>query len=387
MNHNPSDNSVNVPPSGRAVVADGASVQENLDERSYLLNPLLKQALDCLDIKLEDELNRFRAKQENGSSDTETTSMEAIPAGNTPPMGVIWEQHSVDFDPETEILTAEIVQPGSSRTTSEADPAEQSPPSSQPEATPVGGFVIIDGLTTTTSNSRSAIPNINYAPIALHRGNPLASHENLNLNFSLGGAIDPFHDEYSSSSQELLRQIQSGYPTADPLNQPPEPAATEPKRKYLTPLKIGSMAAACVLVGGAVYTYLNPSILAPSTATKVVTSTATTNSLGQLIQSPNLAVNEFTELNLSALNTIKLPTTATTTNVTTVTPSTVNATQTGAATAPVAIPFNGRQVIPPTTITSQPRLADSLVRSLLPPNFHSLAKPSGYRTAPSGIGR
>ena len=204
--------------------------------------------------------------------------------------------------------------------------------------------------------------------------------EHLDLNFSSAGAITPFHDEYLSSSQELLSQIQSGYPQpADPVDNHPHSGSPATKPKNFNALKIGSVAAACLLAGGAVYTYLNPSILAPLTATMVSPTATTASSLGQLIQSPNLAANEFTELNLSTLNTVKLPTT-TTTNVKMPT----TATTPGISTTPVAIPFDSAaQVISPTTvITSQPKLADSLIKSLLPPNFQSFARQSSRTTLP-----
>jgi hypothetical protein len=365
MNHHPSDDSANVPPFGQAVVAGTASPPQH--HEFYHLNPSLQTALSCLDIKLEDELTRFRSKQGefvNVNTETPHISHQHDSSANS----VIWEQQSVNFDSDSDILTAEIVQP---------------PPTSDNSTAPKGaGFIIIDGLTTSASTSRNEMANVNYAPIELHRSNQPMMPE-MDLNFSSGGEIAPFHDEYLSSSQELLRQIQSGYRATEHPNPTQSPDPTR-RSKHFTPLKIGSMAVACVLAGGAVYTYLNPGILAPLTATKVASSTTT--SLGQLIQSPNLAANEFTELNLSTLNTIRLPT-VTATNITT-TPTSIVTTQTGASTMPVAIPFNGKtQITPPTTITSQPRLADSLVRALLPANFHSVAKPSGYQATPPRLGR
>jgi hypothetical protein len=317
MNHNPSDNSVNVPPSGRAVVAGGAAAKEH--HRSVQLNPALQKALNCLDIKLEDELNRFRATQSNSSNSSnssyhaQTLPTQDLAAGNLQASTVTWEQPSSNFDAEPEILTAEIIRAGLPRNIEENDPAaprvrqqhSENMSRLQSEAAPIGGFVIIDGLMTTSSSSNpSAIAKIDYAPIALHRGSSSASPEGLDLDFSTGGEITPFHAEYSSSSQELLRQIQSGDPAADTVNNSAESAAaTSPPSKLFTPLKIGSMAVACAIAGGVVYTCLNPSMLAPLTATKTTSPIATTNSLGQLIQSPNLAANEFTELTLSRLST------------------------------------------------------------------------------------
>jgi hypothetical protein len=366
MNHNPSDSSTNVSPSGQAVV-------DRLDR----LDPSLQQALNCLDIKLEDELTRFRSKQEEPAPER-----QAVQTAET-----IWEQESPDFDADAEIFTAEIVHPvkiETERDKSRADRGDQ---------TPTGGFIIIDGLSTSSSNSRNAVTTVNYAPISVDRQGRSAMDENLDLNFSTGGEIATFRGEYSSSSQELLRQIQSGYPPGSEAfseDRRTTSATPAPKRKHLTPLKLGSMAAVCVLASGAGYAYFNPSILTiPSIATKTVMPTATTNLLGGSIQSPNLAANEFTELNLSTLNTIKLPKTAVATNAISAAPTaTLNGTAT--ATAPVAIPFNtiNAKIVPPTAIiTSQPRLADSLIKSLLPPNFHTVAKPSGYRAIPPAMRR
>jgi hypothetical protein len=350
MNHNLSDNSANVHSSGQAVV----------DRESHHLNPVLGQAIACLDIKLEDELTRFRSNRTDPLPER-----QLAPAATT-----TWEQ-SEDLYADEDIFTAQIIQPGVTGTVGADDEDDRPQPS---------GFIIIDGLTTSSTSSREVNTTVSYAPMTIYQEDSSSQPESLNVNFSTGGEIAPFHDEYLSSSQELLRQIQSGYPTSTETFNRTQTVAPAPKTKFFTPLKIGSMAAACVIAGGAVYTSLNPSILTTLTATKVAVTTTS-----NLIQTPNLAANEFTELNLSTLNNIKLPTAvaaAPTTNVSIAT-SNLGAT----TTAPAAVPFTRTQVVPTATITSQPRLADSLIKSLLPPNFQSYAKPSGYRSIPSGIKR
>jgi hypothetical protein len=354
MNHNPSDKSANVHPSSQAVV----------ERDTYHLNPSLQQALNCLDIKLEDELTRFRSSQNSPMPELQLQ----------PVATATWEQESADMYTESAIFTAEIIEPELSSHVTAADIPEPS------------GFIIIDGLTSSSSSNPDAVTAVNYAPMTVYQEDAAQRQESLDLNFSTGGKIAPFHNEYLSSSQELLRQIQSGYPTSTETFNRTEPAAATPKTTNFTPLKIGSMAVACVLVGGVVSTALNPNILATLTATSTVAPITTSN----LIQTPNLAANEFTELNLSTLNNIKLPTpvaAAPTTNISIAT-STINPTAT-ATTTPTAIPFNpvGTPIAPPATITSQPRLADSLVKSLLPPNFHIPAKPVGYRSIPSSVQR
>jgi hypothetical protein len=343
MNHNPSGNSAN------ATHPDQTEVQPE----SYQLNPSLQQALTCLDIKLEDELTRFRHKLEHRTSDPQLrrTGEET------------WEQPAVDYDPDAGVLAAELLKPDISSTTIDEDDYEIIPPS--------GGFIVINGIPTPAS-SFSAITTVNYAPLTVHGEDISVHHQSLDLNYSPGGQIAPFREEYIASSQELLRQIQAGATTPpDTFTDRTKTATTPTKRQWVTPLKLGSVAAACVVAGAGVYTYLNPTILAPLTATKVGTITATTtNSLGQIIQSPNLAANEFTELNLSTLNTIKIATATPTTSVSTI------ANPVGTAAAPMAIPFNP---VNPQSIVApapgvQPKLADSLVKSLLPSNFQAFAK-------------
>jgi hypothetical protein len=254
MNHNPSDDRAqHLTLSEQAVVAGTAT--QSVPERSDL-NPLLQQALSCLDIKLEDELTRFRSKQQAGVGMTEAEREDSDGGRHRPELQankVIWEQQSI-FDPDADILTAEIVTPGTTETEIQLGDRD---------AAPVGGFIIIDGLTSSASSTQNAITITNYAPIALHRAGGSIDRQ-MALNFSSGGQMSTYQDEYASSSQELLRQIQSGRPQTDPTSTAPtETAAAKPRPKHLTPLKIGSMAAVCALAGGAVYTYLNPSILAP----------------------------------------------------------------------------------------------------------------------------
>lgn len=349
MNHNLSDDSANVHPSGQAVV----------EREPHHLNPALGQALGCLDIKLEDELTRFRSNR-----------TDPLPERQLAPVATAtWEQ-AEDLYADEDIFTAQVIQPDLAGIG--ADDQDDRP---QPS-----GFIIIDGLTTSSTSSREVSNSVSYAPMTIYREDASSHSENLNVNFSTGGEIAPFHDEYLSSSQELLRQIQSGYPTSTETFNRTQIASPKPKNKLFTPLKIGSMAVACVLAGGAVYTSLNPSILTTLTATKVAVPTTS-----NLIQTPNLAANEFTELNLSTLNNIKLPTVVAAAPATNVSIATSNLG--AAATAPAPVPFTRTQVVPTAAITSQPKLADSLIKSLLPPNFQSYAKSSGYRSIPSGIKR
>jgi hypothetical protein len=349
MNHNQSSNNAT------ATIHPDKPVVET---ESYQLNPSLQQALSCLDIKLEDELTRFRHKLEHREPDLQSPQ----------PDTVTWQQVSVDS-------AAEPIEPAIVSTTIAADDYEI--------ITPSGGFIIIDG-TPLPETSFSAITTFDRAPLVVHGEDISVAHQSLDLNFTSGGQIAPFREEYIASSQELLRQIQAGATNPPESAHRPQTVAKPTKSRWLTPLKLGSVAAACVIVGAGTYTYFNPTILAPLTASKIDTVTATTSSLGQIIQSPNLAANEFTELNLSNLNTIKIATTAPASNVSTIA-NPVGTTTTTPAAIPFA-PVNTQTIAPPTT-QAQPRLADSLVKSLLPSNFQAFARSSQAPLTQPGVRR
>jgi hypothetical protein len=358
MNHNPSGDLANASPSSQSVVERRSF---GVEER---LNTALHQALGCLDVKLEDELTILRHKQ--------TQQVVDLPSMVT--SEATWEESTLDSETDDEILTAEIVQPEFARTNGAR--VDLDPPQSS-------GFIIINGLPTPKTNL-TAITTVNYAPVASQGEDGRVNR--LDLNFATGGDIATFHDEYSPSSQELLRQIQSGYTNStDAGGSRTGIDRNPPKRKIFTPIKVGSMAVVCMLAGGAAYTYFNPTILAPLLANKAATPTANIGLLGQSIQSPNLAANEFTDLNLSTINTVKMPAPATATNVSTATTPIATST----TTAPAAIPFNGMNSpgIAPTTIISQPRLADSLVKSLLPANFHTFKPQTRYPANQPQVGR
>jgi hypothetical protein len=333
--------------------------QSSVESATTDLNPHLQEALGCLDIKLEDELTRFRQQQDR-------ESVQVIEE--------TWLQDSTFRDSDSSIMSAEIVAPRANNITLEAGDYEVLPPSE--------GFAVLEARSAAHHPQRMRSSAANYAPAVGQTENVTLPPEELDLNFSQGGAIAPFHNEYLASSHELLRQIQAEEPTSPTA----EPVATPPKRKFFTPLRVSSIAALCVITGGAVYTYLNPSVLNTLTGAKVatVTTTTTASNLGQSIQSPNLAANEFTDISLSNLNTISVNTAPTTSNVTQAATTTTSNTT---AANPVAIPYtpvNPQTIVPPKIV--QPKVADSLVKSLLPGNFQQLAREyQKIRTSQPGV--
>jgi hypothetical protein len=283
------------------------------------------------------------------------------PNSSATPVGKeTWEQRSMEYDDDLEAILNGIVQPNNSRPTIGDDI-----PSS-------GGFIIIDGLPT-PQLSYGEIAASGYAPLAIREQDIPVAESSIDLDFSSGGEIAHFHGEYLASSQELLRQIQSGsVDPSDSLGIPEHSTTASPsKRQYLTKLQFGGIVAACMLAGAAIYACLNPSILAPLTATQVVTvaPSTTVNNLSQSVQSPNLAANEFTPLNVSTTSTIPAPSTLSNPDVNPATDVAPN--------SPVAIPYNPAtaKAIPPTGNAVRVNLSDSLVKTLLPPNFQSTVKP------------
>jgi hypothetical protein len=351
MNHNPSGDSAQTPASSQAVVGRTAVTDDNhqvlggasaLQDRS---NPRLQEALGCLDVKLEDELNKFRSKQTNRLADTP-------PIAGTAAL----EQQSVDnrVEVDEKIITGEIIKSGVLGDTKERS----------------GESIVMDGISSHHPQINLAtITSVNNPPLSIYaEAENSTTDENLDLNFSPRGEIAPFHVGYLASSQELLDRDELGSTSeSDVFEDPADSYLAPSKPQFFTFRKLSLMAMAWIVAGGAAYTYLNPNILAPLTAKVTTPTVVATGSLGQSIQSPNLAANEFTELNLSMLNTIKIPTAATATNV-----------NTAATTASVnpsgAVKGVNSTAMPTAAITTQPQLADSLVKSLLPPDFHTFAK-------------
>ncbi len=361
MNHNPSSDSLPAPTSSqstieRTVADDDRQAVDEVSGEQNRVNPKLQEALVCLDVKLEDELNKFRSKQTNRLADTPPPIMSAVTS----------EQRSLedlpDFDEK--VVTGEII--GSGMLDNITDRHNLNIDRS-------GEFMATDA---NPNPQLAEITTVDDPPLSIYAETEnFTADENLDLNFAPRGEISPFHVGYLASSQELLdrgHQLESD--ENDVFQDPADSYVNTSKPQFFTFRKLSLLAMAWIVAGGAAYTYFNPNLLDSLTAKLNIPTIATTGSLGQSIQSPNLAANEFTEINLSTINTIKVPTTVTATNTSTVAATTTSPNPIGSA--PVAIPFKGTNspAMAPAAITAQPQLADSLVKSLLPPNFHAFAK-------------
>jgi hypothetical protein len=203
----------------------------------------------------------------------------------------------------------------------------------------------------------------------------------LDLSLLPPGEISSARNEYLPASQELWRS----------LGKPAAPVA-EALPKWKLPVAIGSSIAALAAVGGMTYVNLHPALLQQVPIVAQLTAPAALPAIppGQNLAGPDLAMGEFSDLGLGNINSITLPGSAAPVAQTPVNPA--------APVAPpntVPLPNNptvpapgvpNTAVVPPSVLPStapvaspaQPsgnnRLADTLVRNLLPPNIQQMAQ-------------
>ncbi|MBD2462605.1 SPOR domain-containing protein [Oscillatoria sp. FACHB-1407] len=227
------------------------------------LNPVLKAALESLDVELDEELTRYRRMR-----------------GRKP--GQTGRQRS-DRQPDMIVIGASAAALSAA---SIADAPQAAPPlaiAADPNADPFADDAPLSSL----------------APFNPEVGQPLTEH---NLD-----DLEP--DSYLASSEELLKSIAE----EEDLRAAEEPGMLE---SLLTPLGIGSML--LLLLSSITFGYLimNPnsiSILgldklmgdrASTPAQPNTTTTATTAAPASTLPSPNLADQEFVDLNLDTLSTL-----------------------------------------------------------------------------------
>lgn len=236
------------------------------------LKPALQQALQGLDVQLEEELTRYR-RSRAGKPSTPRRSVPRSPA-----------RKSLD------LINIKAV---GGRT--QPQPASPAPDTAADEATVV--LPLTPGLGTEaeaktfTGGALVALPT--EAPKAQAAPEPPVAG---------GSLVDPSvaapPDDYLESSEELLRSLDDSAQVS--------PADASWTAKVMTPLGLGSMVLfllACVSFGVVI---VNPSILARRSAP--ATSTAQTQpetvDPASLPQSPNLASQEFVDLQLGSLSTL-----------------------------------------------------------------------------------
>lgn len=264
---------------------------------THSLKPALKAALGSLDVQLEEELTRYRRLRrreqppsmnrgigQNQSSDSLDLIYVTAIGGRTQPGTSSAEEMPpppVSIEPEAptwqknELSLPQISIPPSS--------AELALPAKSPETSTAAGSETSPSTEITAAGENLAPPNQSEAP-----------------------------NDYLESSEELLKSL--GEPAATKEKETERSAADS----LLSPLGIGSML--LFLMASAIFGYVatNPSGLkhlspsrlfnqqTPNTAQNSSNPTVTTGGAAEapLPTSPNLASEEFVELNLGTLSTL-----------------------------------------------------------------------------------
>ncbi len=209
----------------------------------------------------------------------------------------------------------------------------------------------------------------------------------LDLSLLPPGEISSARNEYLPASQELWRS----------LGKPAAPVA-ETLPKWKLPVAIGSSVVALAAVSGMTYVNLHPALLQQVPVVAQLTAPAALPAIppGQNLAGPDLAMGEFSDLGLGNINSITLPGSAAPVAQSPVTQAPVAPANTvplpSNPTAPTVPNTAVAPVLPnpaPAANPAQPsgnnRLADTLVRNLLPPNIQQMAENAQTPTTPLSV--
>lgn len=139
------------------------------------------------------------------------------------------------------------------------------------------------------------------------------------------------------------------------------------------PLAIGSSLVAIAAVGGMSYVNMHPALLksVPVVAQLTATPVLPVVPPGEVLQGPDLAMGEFSDLSLSNINSLIVPGTEIVKTATPNVPTTIAPNSSPAIGAALPQPAFAAPSIAAAAPTS--RLADGLIRNLLPPSIQQLS--------------
>jgi hypothetical protein len=317
------------------------------------LHPVLKEALGCLDVQLEEELTRYRRQRALGKSGYSPRKSAYKAAAKT-------------LQPNAIAAAPRLSTPRPSSATPEAERLVEG------VASETG---VADNLSTSKSYLELKELAQNYAA-RIDQEADLAAH-------SLGGSED-----YLESSEELLRSLAT------------EEANVQAEQGFLrsltTPFGIGAML--LLLLSSAMFGFvlMNPSSLTQwfgkkesQVATKSVNpaNPSTVEGAAPTIPQPNLANQEFPDLNLSTLGSLTVEGAPVAKSGTPSTPGTKSKTQkanlgvSGVGTGSTPAPAR------PATAASEPGASPSLAEPAPPagdiPSPRRLAPAPDYNSAPA----
>jgi hypothetical protein len=323
------------------------------------LSSHLQQALNMLDLNPERELARYQQSKHGGAHELKTfESAELI------------EPSPSSLPP----LTVSFASAGVMTMTDDEDEDYEVIPPSEP-------FAVYEEVSGQVSALRSDQLNNQIPAGEMVLTGQLPEKESLNLSLvPPPGEIASVRDEYLPASQELWRS----------LGQTEPPPAAIPIPKWKLPVAIGSSLLAIAAVGGMSYVNMNSALLktVPVVSQLTAVKIPVSGPPGDVMLGPDLAMGEFSELNLSNINNITLPVTETaraavaTTN--TAVPVTAPATTTPAIVPTSAASPAATTLETPALVTAPSmRLSDGLIRGLLPPNIQQLSGQQAPASAPS----
>ncbi len=316
-------------------------------DRNNLL-PHLQQALSMLDLSPEDELNRYR-RYKKGELDAVRTfeSAELIER----PGGI-------------GSLSRAFAAPVKTTAEEEEEEYEMIPPSQS--------FAVYDNKNNDPSTSIQSTDLDNDIPAGeMVLSGQIPENDSLNLSVRTPGTITP-REEYLPASQDLIRSLGAVSPPTE-IQIP----------KWKMPVAIGSSLMALAAIGGMSYVNMHPTLLkgVPGVAQLTASPLLPAIPPGQVLQGPDLAMGEFSDLSLSNINSLTIPGTeiAKAGNPNLPSPVATNSAPLGAA-LPQPTSLN------PSAATTAPsptsHLADGLIRNLLPPSIQQLSGQPSPATNP-----
>jgi hypothetical protein len=309
-------------------------------DRHNLL-PHLQQALSMLDLSPEDELNRYR-RYKKGEMDAVRTFESAELIERPGGVGAL-----------NRAFTAPV------KMTEEGDDEDEEyemiPPSQS--------FAVYDNKNNDPSTSIQSTDLDNEMPAGeMVLSGQVPENDSLNLSLRTPGTITP-REEYLPASQNLINSL--GAPTPPTEIQIP---------KWKMPVAIGSSLMAVAAIGGMSYVNMHPTLLksVPGVAQLTASPVLPVVPPGQILQGPDLAMGEFSDLSLSNINSLTVPSTEVTKAGNPNLPSAIAPTS-----SPISSALPQPTVPNPAMATTAPspagHLADGLIRNLLPPSIQQLS--------------
>jgi hypothetical protein len=306
----------------------------------------LQAALDAMDLELEAELLRYRQGDDTYAAFAEYLDLEAAEYEEIPP--------SQPFDSLDDLKTADLTL---QRAASQYERRSQR-----------GGDL-------TVRHGRS--------------------NETLNLDITQPGDIAELPEAYRDSARQLWHSARVPDSVATPPNLEPEKVS----RKWISPRWTIAASTLIMATGAAVYSAVSPqwwTTIASNNINPVAVSPLPPP--GELLIGPDLAAGELSDLTLSSITQIQLPSPTPPPVASTSPEAAVNPDPAAGNNPPANNPFDSGSINPnslqpvnpaslgtapnnpnnPGTTANKPpagQLSNGLIRSLLPPNIQRLAQP------------